>query len=207
MKGGSNKIFLMAVAYVVITVVMFLIFQPMDGEGTVKSAGYAEKDERIIGEVGYSQTFADLSDETQTSEAADTAAETTAQELTDASVDASAEETAQESTDASVETSGETSAEATTEAEPENPDIHYYSFKVINVSTFLMVRDADSLSAKVIARLREGEGGYVLEQGEEWSKVVTEDGRNIGYCFNRYLDLTEITREEFLQDYVDQVTE
>lgn len=87
---------------------------------------------------------------------------------------------------------------------PEEPVIHYYHVKVQNAYPHLFIREGASKSYKVLGRLKNGREGYVLEKGDEWSKIFTADEKLTGYCFNEYLEFTEISREEFPQKYVDQ---
>ncbi len=73
---------------------------------------------------------------------------------------------------------------------------HYYAFTTVTPVRKLHVRTAPSLDAKIIARLPKGTTGFILEPGEKWSKVQTPDVT--GYCYNKYLEIREIPKEEYL---------
>ncbi|MCR5503019.1 MAG: SH3 domain-containing protein [Lachnospiraceae bacterium] len=81
--------------------------------------------------------------------------------------------------------------------EPEIPEEHYYRFRASHSSQGLRVREEPSLQAKILGRIDPGHEGYVLERGDTWSKIISEDGRHTGFCFNEYLAFTEITKEEY----------
>lgn len=84
-------------------------------------------------------------------------------------------------------------------AEESIPETIYYSFKVINTTKRLHIRENPSLEANVLAKIPSKTTGYVLEKQDSWSHVIIEeaDGTYIdGYAFNEYLDFTEIPKEE-----------
>lgn len=83
---------------------------------------------------------------------------------------------------------------------PEVPEEHFYSFTSINSTTILHMRIEPSLSARVIAKLKPGTKGYVMEPGDDWSRVWAEG--KVGYCSNEFLSLTEISREEIPEEAV-----
>lgn len=72
--------------------------------------------------------------------------------------------------------------------------VHYYSFTTTNRITKLNVRSAPGLMSPVIGGFPPSSHGYVLEKGEDWSKIKTDNIE--GYCSNLYLDFTEISKEE-----------
>ena len=49
--------------------------------------------------------------------------------------------------------------------------------------------------AKIIYELKPGSTGYVIELGDDWSKVAAYGHE--GYCANEFLTMTEITEEEY----------
>ena len=83
---------------------------------------------------------------------------------------------------------------------PVEPEEHFYSFTSINSTTILHMRIEPSLSARVIAKLKPGTKGYVMEPGDDWSRVWAEG--KVGYCSNEFLSLTEISREEIPEEAV-----
>ncbi len=226
MKSGSIKLILMAVIYLVITIVIFLIFGPFSGRasGNTDSTSIS-KEERIIGNVNAENSGASVNtyreresymssligdketEANQGNSGSNGSSENqgTASEGTENGNSGSAEGT-EGSENAGAGTEGTGNAEAGGEsASSSGQEIHYYKFKVINIDSTLRVRDKGSFSGKVIARFKNGREGYVLEKGEEWSKIVTKEGTFTGYCYNDYLEFTEISKDEFIKDYVDQV--
>ena len=71
----------------------------------------------------------------------------------------------------------------------------YYSFVTTNQGTTLRIREEANGKAKTVVALYPGSVGCVLEKGEEWSKVLYK-GKS-GYCYNRFLKLQEIKKEEY----------
>lgn len=243
MKGGSIKLILMAVIYLVITIVVFLIFGPFSGRASAGADSTSiSKEERIIGNVnaessgssvnnyreresyintliGDSETKANAgtSESNGSSEANGTSSEgpesgnqgnegqesAGGNESTGNAVNTS--EAGNEGSGQSAAAGSESKGEGSSASVSSDGKVHYYRFKVINIDSTLRVRDKGSFSGKVIARFKNGREGYVLEKGEEWSKIVTKEGTFTGYCYNDYLEFTEISKDEFIKDYVDQV--
>lgn len=86
--------------------------------------------------------------------------------------------------------------EPAAESAPE-PEVHYYRFNTNNTEQGLRIRVAPSLRADIIAKMHPGSKGYVLEYGDGWSIVMPDERDVIGYSYNEYLDLEEITEEAF----------
>ncbi len=84
--------------------------------------------------------------------------------------------------------------------EPAEPEQHFYSFTSINSTTILHMRSEPSMDAPVIAKLKPGTKGYVMEIGDDWSRVWA-DGK-VGYCSNEFLSLTEISKDEIPEEAV-----
>lgn len=82
-----------------------------------------------------------------------------------------------------------------TVSEPEVPEEHFYSFKTNNTDTRLRMRREPGEDAKIIYELKPGSTGYVIELGDDWSKVAAYGHE--GYCANEFLTMTEITEEEY----------
>ncbi len=81
--------------------------------------------------------------------------------------------------------------------EPEPEEEHFYSFRTNNRDTILRMREAPGEDAEIIYELRPGSSGYVIELGDEWSRVSAYGHE--GYCVNEYLTMTEITEEEYTE--------
>lgn len=80
----------------------------------------------------------------------------------------------------------------------EEAPVAYYKIITTNRFSSLNVRIAPGLSSKVIGKLPPGSIGYVLEKGEEWSKIKTDTQE--GYCSNEYLSFEQISKGEFPYD-------
>ncbi|MCR5251303.1 MAG: SH3 domain-containing protein [Lachnospiraceae bacterium] len=86
------------------------------------------------------------------------------------------------------------------EAEPV-PEKQYYSFRVIDMRSYLYVRKEPDKASQKLGEMPSGTKGYVLEPGEDWSLITTEDGKIRGYCSNKYMEFTEISAEEMPEEY------
>ena len=71
----------------------------------------------------------------------------------------------------------------------------YYVFETQNKKQLLLMRASGSKSAKAIGECKPHTRGVVLELGESWTKVYTNNRE--GYCFTEYIEITEVTREEY----------
>ncbi len=86
---------------------------------------------------------------------------------------------------------------------PEAPKKKYYGFSLNNVTSWLNVRKEPKKASAALGQLKPGSTGYVLEQDEEWSLVISADGKIKGYCFNEYLNISEVPESEFPEEYRD----
>lgn len=82
----------------------------------------------------------------------------------------------------------------------ETDDTIYYAFTVIDGVTNVRIRETENRSSAVLSHIDGGEKGYVLEQGKNRTKVVTQKG-TIGYIFNAYITVSEIPKEDFPEEY------
>ncbi|MDD6038857.1 MAG: hypothetical protein PUD20_08705 [bacterium] len=82
----------------------------------------------------------------------------------------------------------------------ETDDPIYYAFVVIDGVTNVRIRETENRSSAVLSHIDGGEKGYVLEQGKNRTKVLTEKG-TIGYVFNAYITVSEIPKEDFPKEY------
>lgn len=101
--------------------------------------------------------------------------------------------TAAEQVSADAVTVTETPAEEPA-PEPE-VEVHYYSFKTNNTDSILRMREGPGEEYAVKYELKPGSTGYVIELGDEWSRVMVSGVE--GYCSNEYLTMTEITEEAY----------
>lgn len=124
--------------------------------------------------------------------------------ISDDFADTPSEEASEEVTEAAVEAVSEPEPE-TLEPEPENArEKRYFTFVTSTTYTILRVREAPSEDAAIIHKLSKKTPGYILQPGNTWSKVVTMSG-SIGYCATEYLDMTEVSAQDFPQEYLDMV--
>ncbi len=116
-----------------------------------------------------------------------------ASDRADAAAEASPDESAVPAPDAVAE-----------EPAPADTQRKYYSFVTINVEQILYVRTQPGLDKKSIARLKPGTKGYVLQEGPNWCYILAGD--IIGFSSTEYLELTEVPKEQFPQEYLDIVS-
>lgn len=90
------------------------------------------------------------------------------------------------------------------EPEPVVYEPRYFSFRTTNTQPDLRFRTEPSEDAPIITKLFPGTGGYILEPGNKWCKVISNSGKE-GYLATEYLALTEWTEETFPEQYVDMV--
>ena len=87
------------------------------------------------------------------------------------------------------------------EPEPVVEEKQYYTFRVINMRSYLYVRQEPDKSSAKVGEMKPGTTGYVIDRGEEWSEIVTENGKTRGYSFNKYMEFTEVGMEEIPEEY------
>ncbi|MBQ3798129.1 MAG: SH3 domain-containing protein [Butyrivibrio sp.] len=80
----------------------------------------------------------------------------------------------------------------------------YITFKTTNSYTVLRLREAPSESAKILHKMPYKTPGYILKPGNTWCKVVLETGA-VGYFATEYLGMTEVTAEDYPEEYRDMV--
>ena len=122
--------------------------------------------------------------------------------VTDAG-DTETDTTADAATDAAAE---ETSA---AEAEPESGgeivrEKRYFTFSTSTKHTVLRMREAPSEEATITHKLGRKTPGYVLQPGNVWSKVITNQG-SVGFCATEYLDMTEVTVDDYPKEIAEMV--
>ena len=89
------------------------------------------------------------------------------------------------------------------EAEPVVYEKRYFSFTTTNDEP-LRFRKGPSEDAEIITKLFTGTLGYVTKPGNEWCKVVMPTG-TVGYCATEYLNMVEVSQEEFPSEFVQMV--
>ncbi len=117
-------------------------------------------------------------------------------DLTEESTEAVPEETEEAAvTEETVEEEPVTE-ESAAEEEPEEDTQEYFAFTAVTESSkHLNIRADADVRAKVVGSIPQGDTGYIIETGDEWSKVCYK-GRE-GYCSNEYLSLKKISKEEY----------
>ncbi|MBE5826541.1 MAG: SH3 domain-containing protein [Butyrivibrio sp.] len=98
----------------------------------------------------------------------------------------------------------ENKEEAAAEEETDDPGIRYFRFKVSTSVHALNVRTEPGVGSEVRYQLEKGTEGYILKPGNEWCLVAVGDDLR-GYCSTEYLDITEISKEEFPEDLRNEV--
>lgn len=83
--------------------------------------------------------------------------------------------------------------------------IRYFKYTTCTTKTVLNFRKEPSEDSKIMYKLAPGTPGYVLQPGNEWSMVVVPQYHETGYCATEYLDLVEITKEDFPEEYAELV--
>ena len=109
------------------------------------------------------------------------------------------------SVDASLEAADDAgSGEGEGQGEEAAPTERYFTFLTSTTRTVLNCRKDPSEDSKVLWKLAPKTFGYILVPGNEWCKVVTDKGWE-GYCATEYLDMTEVTKADFPEEYADLV--
>jgi hypothetical protein len=80
----------------------------------------------------------------------------------------------------------------------------YFTFTTGTRYTILRLRSAPSLDADILAKLNKRTPGYVILPGNEWCKVVMSTG-TVGYCATEYLNMVEVSEEEFPAEFIQMV--
>ncbi len=104
-------------------------------------------------------------------------------------------------TEASVtaEPAADEATEADSSATEENEKT-YYGFTVIDGVTGVRIRATKDRDSDTISHIDGGQSGYVLEQGESRTKILTKKG-TIGYIYNDYITITTIPKKDFPKEY------
>ncbi len=100
----------------------------------------------------------------------------------------------------------EPAVEEPVQEEPEEAEteLRYFTFKIATRAQSLRVREEPSDNGKVVTKLTKNTTGYVIKPGTKWSRIATNGGTD-GYCFTKYLEITEVTKEDFPEEFANIV--
>ncbi len=76
----------------------------------------------------------------------------------------------------------------------------YYAFTVNDGVTGVRIRETADRNSKTVSHIDGGRSGYVLEQGDTHSKILTKKG-TVGYIYNDYITISEIPGKDFPEEY------
>lgn len=85
-------------------------------------------------------------------------------------------------------------------SEPDDGTV-YYAFSVNKNVSAVRIRESEGRNSSIVGRVSSGDKGYILEKGDTRSKIVTEDGSITGYIYNEYIQISEIPKEEYPEEY------
>lgn len=177
MKNTRNWIIALLIFYAIVGVTICIIYLHHDDENNLYSVNRIDPGQ-VIGTAGI-----------DSSSVLEPAAESAAQES------ASAETTPEpDKQDEALESESLPAADSQL-----TPNKEYYSFKSTNRSQRLNIRKTPGMNGAIIGRISPGASGYILEKGEEWSKVVVND--IIGYAKMEYLELTPCDPSDYPPAY------
>ena len=131
-----------------------------------------------------------------TTEATETAM--TTEKTTDGTTEKVTDRTTEKTTDGTTEKATEKTTEASTGTTAGTMVINdgkYYSFVSSNALWELRMRAEPNEKSKTVTTLQPKTPGIVLEKGDPWTKVFARG--KTGYCYNQYLAMTEVTKEEY----------
>ena len=120
--------------------------------------------------------------------------------------EASQEDSSGDSTEAAdMDAAGGDSASDSEDLAAKNTrEIRYFTFVTGTKHTILRLRAEPSEDGEILAKLNKKTPGYIIQPGNEWSKVVMPTG-TVGYCATKYLKITEVTKQEYPAEFVDMV--
>lgn len=113
------------------------------------------------------------------------------------------EDTSEESEEPDTEASDDAVAsEEEVEDDTEEDDGKtYYAFEVNSGVSAVRVRRTSDRNSEIVGRVNGGDTGYILEMGDTRSKIVTADGSVIGYVYNEYITISEISKKDYPKEY------
>ena len=98
------------------------------------------------------------------------------------------------------EAEDEPASEESTTDEAGDDGKTYYAFTVNDGVTGVRIRETADRNSKTVSHIDGGRSGYVLEQGDTRSKILTKKG-TVGYIYNDYITISEIPRDDFPEEY------
>ena len=98
------------------------------------------------------------------------------------------------------EAEDEPASEESTTDEAGDDGKTYYAFTVNDGVTGVRIRETADRNSKTVSHIDGGRSGYVLEQGDTHSKILTKKG-TVGYIYNDYITISEIPRDDFPEEY------
>ena len=101
---------------------------------------------------------------------------------------------------ATEEAEDEPATEESTTDEAEDDGKTYYAFTVNDGVTGVRIHETAERNSKTVSHIDGGRSGYVLEQGDTRSKILTKKG-TVGYIYNNYITISEIPRDDFPEEY------
>ncbi len=82
--------------------------------------------------------------------------------------------------------------------------LRYFTFRTATQITILRMRKEPSEDAEIIHKLERNSTGYVVKPGNEWCRVATVSG-SVGYCATEYLELKEVSADDFPKKFASMV--
>lgn len=98
------------------------------------------------------------------------------------------------------EAEDEPASEESTTDEAGDDGKTYYAFTVNDGVTGVRIRETADRNSKTVSHIDGGRSGYVLEQGDTHSKILTKKG-TVGYIYNDYITISEIPGDDFPEEY------
>ena len=98
------------------------------------------------------------------------------------------------------EAEDEPASEESTTDEAGDDGKTYYAFTVNDGVTGVRIRETADRNSKTVSHIDGGRSGYVLEQGDTHSKILTKKG-TVGYIYNDYITIAEIPRDDVPEEY------
>lgn len=102
--------------------------------------------------------------------------------------------------DAATAPNDEPASEEATTDEVGDDGKTYYAFTVNDGVTGVRIHETAERNSKTVSHIDGGRSGYVLEQGDTRSKILTKKG-TVGYIYNDYITISEIPRDDFPEEY------
>ena len=99
------------------------------------------------------------------------------------------------------DTTAEPAEDASDDADVDDDGTVYYAFSVNKDVSAVRIRESEDRNSSIVGRVSAGDKGYILEKGDKRSKIVTEDGSVTGYIYNEYIQISEIPKNDYPEEY------